>query len=50
VVGNSAKDLQAYVGKLSDGRRLVSFRGTRPSHLADWVTDIKVRVPCKGSA
>ncbi|KAA0170639.1 hypothetical protein FNF27_06527 [Cafeteria roenbergensis] len=41
VVQNSSMDLQAYVGQLSDGRAIVSFRGTQPSKLADWIDDLK---------
>ncbi len=48
VVQNSSMDLQAYVGQLSDGRAIVSFRGTQPSKLADWIDDLKVRAARAG--
>jgi len=41
VVQNRTMDLQAFVGKLEDGRAIVSFRGTRPTKIQDWVTDLK---------
>ena len=41
VITDESLDLQAYVARLADGRRLVSFRGTRPSHLQDWIDDLK---------
>ncbi|KAA0165223.1 hypothetical protein FNF28_03504 [Cafeteria roenbergensis] len=58
VVQNSSMDLQAYVGQLSDGRAIVSFRGTQPSKLADWIDDLKsafattgkARLPCDGES
>lgn len=43
VVEDQALQLQAYVAKLEDGRGIVSFRGTDPGDLEDWIDDIKVR-------
>jgi predicted lipase len=47
---NSDLELQVYVAELTDGRNLVSFRGTVPSDLMDWIDDIKsaVHVPYQG--
>jgi thioredoxin-like negative regulator of GroEL len=44
VVDDKALDLQAYVAKLADGRGIVSFRGTQPEDLADWIDDLEVRL------
>ncbi len=49
VVQNRTMDLQAFVGKLEDGRAIVSFRGTRPTKIQDWVTDLKVRERSRGA-
>jgi hypothetical protein len=43
IVQDSGLDLQAFVGRLTDGRTLVSFRGTQSSKLQDWIDDLKVR-------
>lgn len=44
VIQDSTLDLQAFVGRMTDGRALVSFRGTQPSKLQDWIDDIKSAV------